>query len=113
MIRFWRVDGEVLVDDRTRCQSRLATMGLELDSAGDYLIATTHTSSASVEVNGKTINLGPRSFLRVRGNQSWWDRHSEVWVKDFKRAMGRLWARIERHPREKLLGGGGGGGIRG
>jgi hypothetical protein len=62
MIGIWSVQGEVLVDDVARHYSQMATSGLELDSAGDYLIATTRTSSADVEVNGKTIKLGTSSW---------------------------------------------------
>jgi hypothetical protein len=110
MIKFANVHGEVLVDDVTTHHSQSATSGLQLDSGGkhNYLIATTRTSSADVEINGKTIKLGTSSFLRVRGDQSWWDRHSEMWFKDLKRSVGRLWAHVAKDRREQDSGGGGG-----
>jgi|SRR5208283_1265932 len=95
------VNGEVLVDDALRKYSQMAASGLWLDATGNYLIATTATSSATVMINGKMIILGPSSFLRVRGDRSWWDSHHETWNKDFRLFIGRLWARVANDPRDE------------
>ena len=48
MIRFSNVHGDVFIDDRRRDDRLMARDGLALDPGGDYLVATTQTSSAAV-----------------------------------------------------------------
>jgi len=114
MIRFVAVQGDVLVDDTKNRYSQMATSGLELAETGNYLIATTQTSSAQIIVGRGVISLGQSSFLRIGPNgKTWMDRHYERWTKDFKVFIGRLWYRIAGDPRNPDEGIGGGGGIRG
>src|SRR5580765_8284103 len=58
MIRFSNVHGEVFIDDRWRDDRLMARDGLALDPGGDYLVATTQSSSADVQAYGRTIQLG-------------------------------------------------------
>ena len=116
MIRFLSVNGNVIVDDVKNRYSQMATSGLELDETGDYLIATTQTSSAQIHVGGGVISLGQSSFLRIgRGGKTWMDRHHESWNRDIKLFVGRLWYRIAGDPRNPdwNSGGSGSGGVRG
>jgi hypothetical protein len=90
MIKFLSVSGDVLVEEDAMRYTQMATPGLELGGAGNYLIATTQTSSARILVNEILFDLKPSSFLRVRGPRSWWDRHTEQVLN----GLGRIWARI-------------------
>ena len=62
MIRFSNVQGDVFVDDRRRDDRLMARDGLALDPGGDYLVATTQSSSADVQAYGRTIQLGRFSY---------------------------------------------------
>jgi hypothetical protein len=42
------------------------------------------------------MKLGPSSFLRVRGNRSWWQKHGEPFTGDVKLFVGKVWARVAR-----------------
>jgi hypothetical protein len=96
MIIFMKVDGQVLVEDKKKQTRQLATSGMQLLSdQGNYLIASTQSSSAELLVNGKTFFLKPSSFIRVRGDRSWWDRHSEMWCHDLRLFSGRLWTKVQ------------------
>jgi hypothetical protein len=107
------VQGDVLVDDIRKRYTQMATSGLELDETGNYLIATTQTSSAQIHVNGKIFSLGQSSFLRIgHSGRTWLDRHYESWTRDARVFIGRLWYRIAGDPRDPDEGSGGGG-IRG
>lgn len=93
MIRFIAVRGEVLVDDRKRDDRVMARDGLALDPAGDYLVATTQSSSAELQAYGKTIRLAPYSYLRVGGNRVLEGKHAEFWVaRTTKHFLARIWA---------------------
>ncbi len=101
MIRIVVVRGDVLVDDASSHYSQMATAGLELPTSGNYLIATTQNSSATLLLNGKAFNLGPNSFMRVRGDLTWWARHQQYWSRDVRLFVGQLWAKIAKDPREE------------
>jgi len=93
MIRFTKVQGEVLVDDRRKDDRIMAYDGLTLDPAGDYLIATTQSSSADVEAVGKVTRLGPFSYLRLGGGRSIEGKHAESWTAKTTRVfLARVWA---------------------
>lgn len=100
MIKFSEVSGPVLVSDVERGYNQMAEDKLELDEHGNYLIATTTGSSAKVSINGKSVALGSSSFLRVRGNRSWLDRHAEMWTSDMRVFLGKLWKRVAGDPRD-------------
>jgi hypothetical protein len=93
MIRFNNVRGDVLVDDRRADDRIMARDGLTLKPDGDYLIATTQTSSADVQAAGKITRLGPFSYLRVGPNRFALGKHSEYWAaRTTKAFLQRLWA---------------------
>lgn len=93
MIRFTNVRGDVLVDDRRTDDRVMARDGLTLSANGDYLIATTQTSSAEVHAKGKITRLGPFSFLRVSMSRFLQGSHSEFWVaRNTKVFLAKLWA---------------------
>lgn len=93
MIEFTNVRGDVLVDDRKKDDRVMAYDGLVLDPAGDYLIATTQSSSADVHTPGKATRLGPFSFLRLGGARSFEGKHGEYWTaKTTKVFLARVWA---------------------
>jgi hypothetical protein len=93
MIRFSNVQGDVLIDDRTKDDRRMAREGLALDPRRDYLVATTQGSSADVHALGKVTRLGRFSFLRVGGNRLVEGKHNEVWVaRNTKLFLARIWA---------------------
>jgi hypothetical protein len=93
MIRFQNVRGEVLVDDRRTDDRIMARDGLALGPGGDYLIATTQSSSTDVHANGKITHLGPFSYLRVGGNRFLQGQHGEYWVaRNTKMFLAKLWA---------------------
>ncbi len=112
MIQITTVQGDVLVEDAKKGYTEMAQSGMTLDTMGNYLIATTQTSRADIMANGQLIKLGPSSFLRIRGDRTWWEKHTEsLTAGNVKLFLGRIWARLARdHPD---LGPGGGGGIRG
>jgi hypothetical protein len=92
MIRFTNVRGDVLVDDRRTDDRVMARDGLTLRPSGDYLIATTQTSSADVHANGKITRLEPFSFLRVSMSRFLQGKHSEFWVaRNTKIFLAKLW----------------------
>jgi hypothetical protein len=92
MIRFTNVRGDVLVDDRRTDDRIMARDGLALDPGGDYLVATTQTSSAEVHAYGKLTRLGPFSFLRVGRNRLLEGKHGELWVaRNTKLFLAKLW----------------------
>ena len=93
MIRFTNVRGDVLVDDRRTDDRIMARDGLVLDEGGDYLVATTQTSSAEVHAYGKLLRLAPFSFLRVGRNRMLEGKHGEFWVaRHTKVFLAKLWA---------------------
>jgi len=110
MIQITTVQGDVLVEDAKKGYTEMARGGMTLDAMGNYLIATTATSRVDITVNGEVVKLGPSSFLRIRGDQTWWERHTEYWARDVKKFLGRIWVRVARD-RPDL--GPGGGGVRG
>jgi hypothetical protein len=107
MIQIMMAQGDVLVEDKKKAYTQMARPGMMLDEGGNYLIATTATSRAQIMVNGQLIKLEPSSFLRLRGDQSWWDRHTEHWRGDAKLFLGRLWARVAKIAPDDAKGGGG------
>jgi hypothetical protein len=93
MIRFTNVQGYVLVDDRKKDDRITARDGLALDPMGDYLVATTQTSSAELHAYGKVVRLAPFSFLRVGGTRVLEGKHNEFWVaRNTKIFLAKLWA---------------------
>lgn len=93
MIRFTNVRGDVLVDDRRTDDRVMARDGLTLSTNGDYLIATTQSSSADVHANGKITRLGPFSYLRVSMTRFLQGTHGEYWVaRNTKLFLAKLWA---------------------
>ena len=110
MIRITTVLGDVLVDDRKTGRSQMARSGMTLDPMGDYLIATMATSHAVITLNGQGIKLEPSSYLRICGDRCHGGPHHEpLW----ERFLGRLWAQVDRNPRDPNAGVQGGGGVRG
>src|SRR4026207_817485 len=93
MIRFSNVQGEVFIDDRRRDDRLMARDGLALDPGGDYLVATTQSSSADVQAYGKTIRLERFSYARLSLSKVLEGRHQESWwaprTKSFR---SKLWA---------------------
>lgn len=104
MLKILAVHGDVLVDDASNHYSQPAQSGMVLNPCGNFLIVTSFASSARILVGGQVINLQASSFLRIRADRSWWDRHRERWSKDTKRFLGRLWALVARDPRDRALG---------
>jgi len=97
------VRGNVLVSNKKTQSEEMDFSGMELDSEGDYLILKDEASTAELELNGRILKLPESSFVRLRGGQTWWDRHQEKWSKTFKLDVGRIWARIAGEPREEAL----------
>jgi len=92
MIRFSNVQGEVFIDDRRRDDRLMARDGLALDPGGDYLVATTQSSSADVEAYGRTIQLGRFSYARLSLNKVLEGRHNEFWWAPLtKLFLAKLW----------------------
>ena len=92
MIRFSNVQGEVFIDDRRRDDRLMARDGLALDPGGDYLVATTQSSSADVEAYGRTIQLGRFSYARLSLNRVLEGRHNEFWWAPLtKLFLAKLW----------------------
>jgi hypothetical protein len=96
MIRITNVQGDVIVDDQKLRYRAPAHIGMTLSLNGDYLIVTTPTSRAEFDIDGQPMKLGPSSFLRVRGNRSWWQKHGEPFTGDVKLFVGKVWARVAR-----------------
>jgi hypothetical protein len=93
MIRFTNVHGDVLVDDRKKDDRVMAYDGLTLDPTGDYLVATTQSSSADVHALGKMARLGPFSFVRVGSNRFVEGKHNLMWIaRETKSFLARIWA---------------------
>ena len=93
MIRFSNVNGDVFIDDRMRDDRLMARNGLALDPGGDYLVATTQSSSADVEAYGRTIRLGRFSYARLRLSKVVEGRHNEFWwAPKTKIFLAKLWA---------------------
>jgi hypothetical protein len=93
MIRFSNVRGDVFVDDRRKDDRVMAYDGLALDAGGDYLVATTQTSSAQVLAYGKTFRLAQYSFLRLNPSQVREGTHNEFWWAPLtKLFLAKLWA---------------------
>ena len=93
MIRFSNVHGNVFIDDRRRDDRLMARDGLALDPGGDYLVATTQTSSADVEAYGKTIRLAPFSYARLSLIKMLEGRHNEYWWAPMTKVfLDKLWA---------------------
>lgn len=99
MIKFLEVHGEVLVEDVIGGYNQMAEAGLELSPLGNYLIATTETSSAKILIHGHPLDLQKSSFLRVHGDQVRKDRHTALWGGNVKLFLGRIWAFIDNDNR--------------
>jgi hypothetical protein len=92
MIRFNNVRGDVFVDDRRADDRIMARDGLVLKSGGDYLIATTQSSSAEVMTQGKITRLEPYSYLRVSPTKFLHGKHGEFWIAARTKAfLWKLW----------------------
>jgi len=115
MIRIQTVAGNVIVDDVKSGLRQMARSGMELDDRGNYLIATAEKSSAEIIApNGQSISLKEKSFLRIRGDRTWLERHTIQWNRDMRTFCGRLWSRIAGDGRDPGDSGpSGGGGVRG
>ena len=92
MIRFTNVRGDVFVDDRKKDDRLMARDGLMLDPTGDYLVATTQSSSAEVHASGKSARLGPFAYLRVGGNRFLEGKHNLIWIaRETQAFLARIW----------------------
>lgn len=111
MIQFIDVAGDVLCDNESLAYIQMARSGMEMDESGNLLIATTASSYATILINGEKVVLRPSSFLRIRGESTWLDRHSETWKSDAKLFIGGIWKHVAGAPRDP--GGGTVGGVRG
>ena len=95
MIRFSNVQGDVLVDDRRKDDRVMARDGLALDPGGDYLVATTQTSSADVHAYGRTVRLEQFSYARLNMSNVLEGRHNEFWwAPKTKLFLAKLWALV-------------------
>ena len=93
MIRFSNVQGEVFVDDLRKDDRVMARDGLALDPGGDYLVATTQSSSANVQAYGRAIRLEPFSYARLNLSKILEGRHNEIWwAPKTKLFLEKLWA---------------------
>jgi hypothetical protein len=93
MIRFSNVHGDVFVDDRRKDDRVMAYDGLALDPGGDYLVATTQSSSAHVQAYGRTIRLERFSYARLNLSKLVEGRHNEFWwAPKTKLFLAKLWA---------------------
>lgn len=100
MIKFVMVQGHVAVDDVKNGYRVMARNGLELADTGNFLVATAQGSKAEILVGGKTLTLGPSSFMRISRDRTWIDRHSSSWSRDLKTFVGKIWHRISGDPRD-------------
>lgn len=100
MIQVTGVHGDVLVQDVKNQYMQMATTGMRLDPMGSYLIVTTSASRAELLAGGGRVSLPPSSMMRIRGDRTWWERHSEAWSGDVKLFFGRLWAKIAREHKD-------------
>ena len=92
MIRFSNVQGEVFIDDRRRDDRLMARDGLALDPGGDYLVATTQSSSADVQAYGRTIRLERFSYARLSLSKVLEGKHNEFWWAPLtKTFLAKLW----------------------
>lgn len=93
MIRFSNVYGEVFIDDHRRDDRLMARDGLALDPGGDYLVATTQSSSADVHAYGRTIRLDRFSYARLNLIKVLEGRHNEFWLAPMTKVfLAKLWA---------------------
>jgi hypothetical protein len=93
MIRFSNVHGEVFIDDRRRDDRLMARDGLALDPGGDYLVATTQSSSADVQAYGRVIRLERFSYARLSQAKVLEGRHNEFWLAPMTKIfLAKLWA---------------------
>jgi hypothetical protein len=94
MIKFTRVTGDVVVDDRRGRQTLAASTGMEMPSHGaNCIIATVDGGHATLFLEGKRVDLGPSSFIRIQPDgRSFLQKHRERVAKGSKLALGRLWA---------------------
>ena len=92
MVRIVSVQGEVLIDDRQQNYMEPARAGMMLSMQGDCLVVTNNMSSAQVEIDGKTIQLGPQSCLYLRPDgRTWWDKHGLAYGGDARLFVGQVW----------------------
>ena len=90
MIRFSNVQGDVFIDDRRKDDRLMARDGLALDPGGDYLVATTQTSSTDILAYGRTIRLERFSYARLnlvrvlegKHNLFWWAPKTKAFLAD-------------------------------
>ena len=93
MIRFSNVQGDVFIDDRRRDDRLMARDGLSLDPAGDYLVATTQSSSADIQAYARTIRLERYSYARLSPSRILEGRHNEIWWAPMTKVfLAKLWA---------------------
>lgn len=104
MINIQLVHGDVLVDDVGNKRSEPARSGMTLKEGGEYLIATAPNGRAEIMVSGKSFSLGPSSLIHINGTRTWTSRHAFTWKKDLKIIVGKIWALIDRDPRDEASG---------
>ena len=94
MITFSDVSGPCLVDDGV--SQREASAGMRMDVTGrPCIIATGDTGRAVIDINGKRIDMGHRSWIKVDalGTKG---AHRHYPPSDLRILVGRLWARIDK-----------------
>ncbi|HJY76151.1 MAG TPA: hypothetical protein VKE95_05930 [Burkholderiales bacterium] len=95
MIRFSNVYGDVFIDDRKRDDRLMARDGLALDPGGDYLVATTQSSTADIQAYGRTIRLDRFSYARLNLAQILEGRHNLFWLApQTKIFLANIWALV-------------------
>ena len=93
MIRFSNVRGDVFVDDRRKDDRLMARDGLALDPGGDYLVATTQSSSTDIQAYGRTIRLEHFSYARLNLTKVVEGRHNLFWwAPKTKTFLANIWA---------------------
>lgn len=98
MIRFNRVRGQVWIDDRAGKETRSATLGMTMPSHGaDCIIAAGPSSEAILTIDGNRVELGERSFIRIRpdGRAFYEEAWDDFWggVQDIS---GRIWLKVDQ-----------------
>ncbi len=105
MVSLQLVHGDVLIDDVAGRRCEPAKPGMQLAEGGEYLIATAPNGRAEIMISGKSFSLGPSSLIHINGTRSWTGRHTLTWKKDYIRlAVGKIWALIDRDPRDDAAG---------
>ena len=99
MIRIVTVEGDVLIEDLKRNYLLVAQPGMTFgdrpEDRCDLLFVTKEASRATININGKDINLGPLSYLRLRPTgRTWWERHGLGYGGDARRWVGKIWLKM-------------------